>query len=86
MATMTIRLPDAKHERLRRVAERNGVSLNKLVEEWASIALAQFDAETRFLARGARGNAARGLALLDKVDRARARGSRSRSSGHEKER
>ena len=68
MATMTIRLPDAKHERLRRLAERHGVSLNKLVDEWASIALAQFDAETRFLVRAARGSAQRGLALLDKLD------------------
>jgi predicted transcriptional regulator len=68
MATMTIRLPDEKHHRLRLLAERNGVSLNKLVEEWASMALAQFDAETRFLARAARGSAKRGLALLDKLD------------------
>lgn len=69
MATMTIRLPDAKHERLRRLAERQGISLNKLVEEWASIALAQFDAETRFLARVARGEPGRGLMLLEKLDR-----------------
>ncbi len=69
MATMTIRLPDAKHQRLRLLAERQGVSLNKLVEEWASMALAQFDAEARFLARALRGNAKRGLALLDKLDR-----------------
>lgn len=68
MATMTIRLPDEKHHRLRLLAQRNGVSLNKLVEEWASMALAQFDAETRFLARAARGSAKRGLALLDKLD------------------
>ena len=68
MATMTIRLPDAKHERLRRLAERHGVSLNKLVDEWASMALAQFDAETRFLLRAARGGAQRGLALLEKLD------------------
>jgi predicted transcriptional regulator len=73
MATMTIRLPDAKHERLRRLAQRNGLSLNKLVEEWASTALAQFDAETRFLARAARGNPVRGLALLDKLDHRPAR-------------
>ena len=33
MATMTIRLPSAKHQRLRRLAERNGVSLNKLVDD-----------------------------------------------------
>ena len=68
MATMTIRLPDAKHERLRRLAERHGVSLNKLVDEWASMALAQFDAETRFLVRAARGSAQRGLSLLEKLD------------------
>ena len=68
MATMTIRLPDEKHHRLRLLAQRNGVSLNKLVDEWASMTLAQFDAETRFLARAARGSARRGLALLDKLD------------------
>ena len=74
MATMTIRLPDAKHERLRRLAERHGVSLNKLVDEWASMALAQFDAEARFLVRAARGSAQRGLALLNKLDRSARRG------------
>ena len=74
MATMTIRLPDAKHERLRRLAERHGVSLNKLVDEWASIALAQFDAETRFLVRAAGGSAHRGLAWLDKLDQSARRG------------
>lgn len=68
MATMTIRLTDAKHERLRRLAESHGVSLNKLVDEWASMAIAQFDAEARFHARAARGNAKRGLALLDRLD------------------
>jgi predicted transcriptional regulator len=70
MATMTIRLPDSKPNRLRRLAESQGVSLNKLVEEWASMALAQFDAETRFLARAARGEVKRGLALLDRLDQA----------------
>jgi plasmid stability protein len=70
MATMTIRIPDGKHERLRRLAESHGVSLNKLVDEWASMALAQFDAETRFQVRAARGNAKRGLALLEKLDHA----------------
>lgn len=68
MATMTIRIPDGKHERLRRLAESHGVSLNKLVDEWASMALAQFDAETRFRVRRAGGSAAGGIALLDKLD------------------
>ena len=83
MATMTIRLPDAKHDRLRRLAERHGVGLNKLVEEWIGIALAQFDAETRFLARAARGSTRRGLTLLDHLDRALAPGAhRRRSNGN----
>jgi len=69
MATMTIRIPDAKHQRLRLLAKRHGISLNKLVEDWASVALAQFDAETRFRVRAARGKPRRGLALLDKLDR-----------------
>ena len=69
MATMTIRIPDNKHDRLRLLAERQGVSVNKLVDEWASMALAQFDAETRFEMRAARGNPKRGLALLDKLER-----------------
>jgi len=66
---MTIRIPDAKHQRLRLLARRYGISLNKLVEDWASVALAQFDAETRFRARASRGKPGRGLALLDKLDR-----------------
>ena len=74
MATMTIRIPDAKHQRLRLLAQRTGVSLNKLVDEWASMTLAQFDADTRFLARAARGSARRGLALLGKLDQRLARG------------
>lgn len=80
MATMTIRIPDGKHQRLRLLAESQGVSLNKLVEEWASMALAQFDAEARFRSRAARGNAKRGLALLDKLDQATAPSARKRTS------
>jgi hypothetical protein len=78
---MTIRLPNAKHERLRLLAERNGVSLNKLVDEWASMALAQFDAEAHFIARASRGDPQRGLALLDKLDRSSARRAGHRRSG-----
>ncbi|MSU84976.1 MAG: toxin-antitoxin system HicB family antitoxin [Pedosphaera sp.] len=70
MATMTIRIPDAKHERLRRLAEQQGISLNKLVEEWANIALGQHDSEARFRAMAARGDANRGLRLLDQLDAA----------------
>jgi hypothetical protein len=67
-------MPDATHDRLKQLAKSRNVSVNKLVEEFSTAALAEFDAETRFLARVARGNAKRGLALLRKIDR----GSRKR--------
>jgi hypothetical protein len=66
---VTIRVSDAKHARLKALAERQGLSLNKLFEEWFNIALAQFDAEAKFLAGAGRGNAKSGLQLLDKLDR-----------------
>ena len=70
MATLTIRLPDDKHERLRQLAKQRKISMNKLIEELSTIALAQLDAETRFRARAARGSAEAGLRLLDKLDKA----------------
>jgi predicted transcriptional regulator len=68
MGTLTIRMPDATHERLRQLAKARNVSVNKLIEEFSTAALAEFDAETRFLARAARGSVRRGLALLRKID------------------
>ena len=70
MATMTIRLPDEKHRRLQKLAKSQGVSLNRLVDDLSSVALAQHDAELRFQTLAAKGNAQRGLRLLDKLDRA----------------
>lgn len=70
MATLTIRLPDDKHERLKALAKSRAVSVNKLFEEFSAIALAEFDAQSRFAARAVRGDAAKGLALLDKMDAA----------------
>jgi predicted transcriptional regulator len=68
MATLTIRLPDDTHARLRQLAQQRKISLNKLMEELATIALTEFDAETRFRTRAARGSVAEGLRLLDKLD------------------
>ena len=70
MSTLTIRLPDAKHERLKALARANSISVNKLVDQLATVALANFDARVRFETRSARGDPARALALLDKADRA----------------
>ncbi len=68
MSTLTLRLPDEKHDRLRQLARHQNVSLNKLFEEFATIALAEFDASTRFRARAAVGSREEGLRLLDKLD------------------
>lgn len=68
MSTLTIRLPNDQHERLRVLAAQRGVSLNKLFEEFSTKALAEFDSESRFRIRAARGNKAAGLAILDVLD------------------
>ncbi len=69
MATMTIRIPDDKHDRLKQLAASRGMSLNKLFEEFSTQAIAESDAYTRFQIRAARGNAQRGLDALEKLDR-----------------
>jgi predicted transcriptional regulator len=69
MSTLTIRIPEAKHARLRRLAENRGMSMNRLIDELATVALVEYDAEARFRGLAARGLVERGLALLDKLDR-----------------
>ncbi len=68
MATLTIRMPDDKHNRLKALAQHRHISINKLVEELSTQALAEFDSEVRFRALAARGNVANGLELIDKLD------------------
>jgi predicted transcriptional regulator len=68
MATLTVRIPDDKHLRLKELAESQGVSVNKLIEEISTIALVEFDTHTRFKLMAARGDAAEGLRILDKLN------------------
>ena len=70
MSTLTIRMPTARHARLRTLAKARGVSINKLVDELATVAIALHDAETRFRALATRGSRKKGLAVLDKLERA----------------
>ncbi len=70
MSTLTIRLSDDKHARLRQLAKHRDISVNKLVEELATISIAEFDAETRFRILAARGSVEQGLAILDQLDAA----------------
>jgi len=73
MGTLTVRLPDDTHDRLRQLARYRKVSLNHLVEELSTAALAEFDAETRFRARAAAGSPEKALEILEKLDRAEGR-------------
>ena len=68
MSTLTIRLPDDEHERLKVLAKSSSISINKLMDELAAVALANFDAHVRFENRAARGDPKRALTLLDKLD------------------
>jgi predicted transcriptional regulator len=70
MSALTVRLSDEKHQRLKALAKTRGTPLNRLIDEMTTLMLAEFDAETRFQIRAARGEgkAERGLELLDKVD------------------
>ena len=70
MSTLTIRLPDDTHGRLKEIARQRGMSMNKLMEELSTVAIAQYDAETRFRALAARGSVDEGLRVLDKLDAA----------------
>lgn len=69
MSALTIRLPDDKYQRLKALSRHRGTSVNRLMDEMATLLLAEFDMETRFALRAARGahQQARGVALLEKA-------------------
>jgi len=69
MSTLTLRISDSKYERLKSYAKSKEISLNKLFDEFATIALTQFDTKTRFELMASKGDKRRGLALLDKLER-----------------
>ncbi|NCA72922.1 MAG: ribbon-helix-helix protein, CopG family [Sphingobacteriia bacterium] len=70
MSTLTIRLPDDTGKRLRALARSRGLSVNKLIEELSSQALAAWDTESHFRATAAMGDPSRALAILDRLDTA----------------
>lgn len=70
MSTLTIRLPDDTHARMKVLARHRAISVNKLMEELCTIAVTQHDAETRFRALAARGSVDEGLRILDRLDAA----------------
>lgn len=75
MAALIIRLADAKRDRLKLLARSRNLSVTKLIDEMTTAALAEFDAQTRFEMRAARGagKAKRGMELLVKARRSSGR-------------
>ena len=69
MAAINVRLSDEKHQRLKELARSKNISVNKLIEELATIALTEYDAETRFKIRANRGSVDRGLELINKLQK-----------------
>ena len=76
MSTLNIRLQQDTSERLKRLAASRGVSVNKLIEELSTAALAAHDAETRFRAFAAQADRVRALKILDRRDIADAQAGR----------
>jgi hypothetical protein len=68
MSTLTLRISDTKYERLKKYAKSKNISLNKLFDEFATVALAQYDVKTKFELQASKGDKQRGLDLLDKLD------------------
>lgn len=68
MTAITIRLPENTAARLRQLAQSRSLSMNKLIEEMSTQAIAAFDAESRFRALVAQGDKTAALAVLDRLD------------------
>jgi len=69
MSTLTIRIPDDTCRRLKQLAASRGVSINKLLEELSTAALAAHDTEVRFNLLAAGADRTKAVAILDRLDR-----------------
>ena len=68
MSVVTLRIDAAKHARLKQLAASRNTSVNRLLDELATVALVQHDMKNQFRAAAKAGNPARGLALLKKLE------------------
>ncbi len=67
MGSLHLRIPDEKHQRLRELAKSRNISVNKLLSELTTMALTEYDIETRFKLRASRGSTEKALLVLDKL-------------------
>lgn len=69
ISRVTLCLPEQRHQRLKAMAQSRGISLNKLFEQLTAQALTENDIELRYRRMATTGSPARGLELLDRLDR-----------------
>ena len=68
MSVVTLRIPDEKHARLKQLASSRSTSVNRLLDDLATIALTQHDLAVQFELMAKEGDPAVGLKLLDELD------------------
>jgi hypothetical protein len=68
VGTLIDRIPDDKHLRLKELAESQGVSVKKPIEELFTAASVKLYTHARFKLMAAWGDVAEGLRILDKLD------------------
>jgi len=67
MSTMSLRLPESLHQKVRELAEKEGVSINQLVTTALAEKISALLTEEYLLARAARGSREEFLEVLAKV-------------------
>ncbi|UZA24335.1 ribbon-helix-helix domain-containing protein [Moraxella bovis] len=67
MTTLTLQVSNDKHERLSAIANEQGLSVARLIDETMSNVLAEYEAKKRFENRAKQGDIKKAMALLDKA-------------------
>ncbi|MDO4427487.1 MAG: hypothetical protein Q4B88_05090 [Moraxella sp.] len=67
MTTLTLQVSNDKHERLSVIANEQGLSVARLIDETMPNMLAEYEAKKRFENRAKQGDVKRALELLDKA-------------------
>ncbi len=70
MSTMSLRLPESLHQKVRELADREGVSINQLVTTALAEKISALLTQEYLEARAARGSREKFLEILDKVPHA----------------
>ena len=70
MSTMSLRLPESLHQKVRELADREGVSINQLVTTALAEKISALLTQEYLEERAARGSREKFLEVLDKVPQA----------------